>query len=674
MEPVGQYADFADLLKKRMATLDLGEVENENETNPIVRWADAYRKLPSSSSAGGRYRAATTPYVRGIYEALHDQTGKYQIVAVMKAGQIGLTEVGVNFVGYTIDKRPVPILMIFDTGHKASSMRKGRLLPMFRQEPLRAIIKDTLSKGTRESETKIQYPGGDFTMGGSNSTSSFSSITAGVVILDEFARFPANVKGEGDPRTLARARGFTFGNRFKLYIPSTPVDRSDDPGSFVQVCESGDMRQFFMPCPHCDHFDFFCIERFKYVRLEEGRFHAYMHCRNCNVKIEEHYKTAMLKRGIWKPTKDPDYHGVTSFVVPGFLSPLGWLSWETIASEHFLALSHKASLRGWHNLYAGVPYDELIEIPEAEAVQKRYVMPYKRGTCPKEVKFLTMAVDVQRGWCKWEVKGWANNFVSFSIDTGIIDHNIDTASGEEAIESLIYRKWAHAEGGYLPIYLAAIDSGDQSQIVYDFVSRFPQPLIAKNRMVVLNEYPCVIATKGASQHEPMQIITRVSPIRKRKEEPKFHTRMDINLWVMGAPIIKMQLYSVLAVMNERSDKGKIPSGTAFFPQTYPLSHFEELTAEQVKVSRNKQTGRPVKVFYCPEGKRNEALDLHVMNRFAAEVAGAARFSGEEFDDLFVRLLEQINLTREEEESERVPLSVLRKQKSSRRPSSRGQIF
>ena len=63
----------------------------------VTEWADQWRMLPKkSSSEPGKYRSSRTPYVREIMDALSPSSG-IQDVVVMKATQLGFTEVGNNW-------------------------------------------------------------------------------------------------------------------------------------------------------------------------------------------------------------------------------------------------------------------------------------------------------------------------------------------------------------------------------------------------------------------------------------------------------------------------------------------------------------------------------------------------------------------------------------------------
>src|SRR4051812_20854157 len=80
----------------------------------VSQWADANRYLPeTSSSRGARWRTDTTPYLRGIMDAVHEP-GVTKI-AVEKCVQSGGSESLHNIIGYFIQHQPCPMLLIHPT-------------------------------------------------------------------------------------------------------------------------------------------------------------------------------------------------------------------------------------------------------------------------------------------------------------------------------------------------------------------------------------------------------------------------------------------------------------------------------------------------------------------------------------------------------------------------------
>jgi phage terminase large subunit GpA-like protein len=84
------------------------------ELDPLITvdaWADEKRVLSTvASREAGKYRSNRTPYLREIMQALSVTQTDVTDIVVMKATQIGGSEVANNFIGYVIDCAPGPIL------------------------------------------------------------------------------------------------------------------------------------------------------------------------------------------------------------------------------------------------------------------------------------------------------------------------------------------------------------------------------------------------------------------------------------------------------------------------------------------------------------------------------------------------------------------------------------
>lgn len=81
----------------------------------VSQWSNKNRVLTSmSSSEPGPYRYERTPYLRKPMDCL-GKTSDVQEVVCMKEPQVGWTDAGNNWVGYTIDIDPGPMLLVMPT-------------------------------------------------------------------------------------------------------------------------------------------------------------------------------------------------------------------------------------------------------------------------------------------------------------------------------------------------------------------------------------------------------------------------------------------------------------------------------------------------------------------------------------------------------------------------------
>ncbi len=398
----------------------------QHERLDTLSWSQKYRVLGSSAAESGRYNCDRTPYMKGIYAALDSTDPSEQVILLKKGAQLGATEAAANWIGRHIHQNPQNILMFQDTEKKAAGFIEEKIIPMLRSSAFRGII-DTSGirkKGITYGDCSLKHAGGQ-------STAGFSSHSAPVVILDEYCRYKSNVgsadKGEGDALSLAIARTATFGARAKVYVPSTPVENSYEPGSFTTLYERGDQRKFHVPCPKCGDMDFMSKDRFRIVGTGLN-IDGQMLCKKCGeLSTELEYKS-IYHKGEWRPTSERLAPNITSFHLPGLLSPLGWKSWKSIALDWNAAKEGKAEMRPVMNLYFGEEYNEEVDVPLDTDIIERHSGYGIRGTVHKDVGFLTMGVDIQRGWVVWEIKGWGKKGISYSLDTGKINHDIETVA------------------------------------------------------------------------------------------------------------------------------------------------------------------------------------------------------------------------------------------------------
>jgi phage terminase large subunit GpA-like protein len=101
------------------------------------------------------------------------------------------------------------------------------------------------------------------------------------------------------------------------------------------------------------------------------------------------------------------------------------------------------------------------------------------------VLFLTAGVDVQIDRLVYEVVGWGRGKESWSIEIGVIPGDTAKPDPWNALgAALISRTFTHANGAELAITKLAVDSGFNTQTVYNWVR---------------NHKPRAVATKGTDR-------------------------------------------------------------------------------------------------------------------------------------------------------------------------------
>ncbi|MFH0997684.1 MAG: phage terminase large subunit family protein, partial [Pseudomonadota bacterium] len=200
------------------------------ELDPLTtvdEWADEKRVLNTvASREAGNYRTRRTPYLREIMQVLSVTETEVNDVVVMKATQIGGSEVANNFIGYIIDCAPGPILYMLPTVELAERHSRNRIAPMIESIPaIAAKVHPTKSRTGGNTVLAKNFVGGALYMAGSNSGAAFRNISIRYLILDDIDGFEPDIGGEGSPVSLAERRTDTYSSRKKILKISTPTQK-----------------------------------------------------------------------------------------------------------------------------------------------------------------------------------------------------------------------------------------------------------------------------------------------------------------------------------------------------------------------------------------------------------------------------------------------------------------
>jgi len=188
----------------------------------IAEWADEHMVLPSWVAEPGRWRTSRTPYLKEIMEALSPHSPVRQVV-FMKCAQIGGTEVGKNWIGYTVARAPASMLIVEPTVDVAKKLSKQKIQPMFDSVPvLRGAVKEARSRDSGNTILSKEFTGGMMVLTGANSGVGLRFMSAERIFFDEVDAYPYDVDGEGPPCDVAEKRALTYA-RHKIYKCSTPL-------------------------------------------------------------------------------------------------------------------------------------------------------------------------------------------------------------------------------------------------------------------------------------------------------------------------------------------------------------------------------------------------------------------------------------------------------------------
>ncbi len=565
----------------------------------VSEWADAHRYL-SASSEKGRWRTDRTPYLKEILDNL-SPTSPYNEVVVMKAVQLGFTESGLNAVGCYVDIAPCPILYVMPTIDMAKGISTERIDPMIDATPrLSSKIRPARERDSGNTVLRKNFPGGVLVLAGANSGSSLRSRPIRLLILDEIDAYPPSINNEGSPIALAEKRTVTFYNR-KIYKLSTPT--VDGASAIQKEVDNTDKRKYFVPLPCCGVFqplEFECLvwEKSDYKNVKYK-------CPHCGGLTAERFKTAFLKNGEWRAT-DP---GLSSkervgYLINGLYSPVGWMSWSSIAREYDESQGDDIKTQAFVNTVLGETYKEKGDAPEWDALYSRREN-YPTYRPPAKVVFLTAGCDVQKDRLELEIVGWCKDLQSYSIDYRVIPGDTSsTGPGSvwETLGKLMQEQWQREDGRILMIRKLAVDSGFNTSEVYNFC--FSQDISR------------VSAVKGRESLNMAVAAPRPVTFKFNGKPIKFNA-----LWTVGTSFLKAEIYGKLKLkVNEDQS---FPPWYCHFPSAYEPYYFRMLTAEhlQKRIVRGFAVYEWVKSF-----ARNEALDCRIYARAAMAMLGAERWS------------------------------------------------
>lgn len=630
------------------ATELINEAWNAGTTPPpllsVWEWADDKRYLSSSvTSEPGQWRTDRVPYTRGIMESL-SPTSAAREIWFQKGSQIAGTESGLNWVGFTIAQAPASMMIVLPDQGTAKEWSVQRLSQLTEDtEALHGLIKDTRLRDSGNTAFSKKFPGGHLKITWSSSAKKLRSTPAANVLADEVDGFTGDVKGEGDPIALLKRR-FTNYPRGKFFGISTPTLRhlSRIEREFL----NGDQRYYFVPCPHCGHFQRLTFERLKWETGQPRTVH--LQCSACEAEVPERYKTQMLAAGRWVATASrPELAGmgfaadalpvmgplfremesatIVSYHLSALYSPLGWYSWAQLATDWEATRDKPDLLKVFVNTVLGETWADRGEVPDPERLwmQKE---DFELGIVPPGGLVLTAAVDVQgdRLECALEARG--RNRQRWGVYYEVIKGDPATDEPWNRLDELLEKNWPHASGAVMPITAMGIDTGYKPKRVYEFCRRHAQPVFGPGGAKIVHART-VVPLKGGGSHT--KIIENVSTIDAARQ------RAGLRIVTVGTPVLKDDLYFSLRL--PRPEPGEaFPAGYCHY--AYQEKDFYQGLCAETRVSRNG------KVEWVKDPRfRNEPLDLAVYNSAMVSLIGVDRYAERHWETIEAGLLVMASL-------------------------------
>lgn len=426
----------------------------------MSEWAEKHRILDAKSSAiPGPWRNNVTPYLVGIMDEFNNVDTE-EIVFV-KPTQVGGTEVLQNALGYFVMQDPSPCMVVYPSQDLAEHLSKNRIQPMFKAS--KGLSERFFSEKSEILE--LQFDGMFITLEGANSPASLSSKPIRYLLLDEVDKYPGASKKEADPIRLAKERTKTFGNR-KIFQASTPTLRT---GHIWKAKETADVvKHFFVPCPHCNKF----IElKFKNIRwankedvpsIADRAETARYGCQECGSIITDKDKPQMLREGKWQVVEQrTQFPKKVCFWMNTLYSP--FVRFTEIAKEYLSSKDDPEAFQNFINSWLAEPWEDTKLKTNADMVLERQT-EFEEFVLPDWTEILTAGVDVQETSLYWTIRAWGKHLTSQEIAHG-------QALNFKEVERIMNLEFKKPSGETMMVELAGIDSGDQTDEVYEFCAR-----------------------------------------------------------------------------------------------------------------------------------------------------------------------------------------------------------
>ncbi len=422
----------------------------------VSQWAEKFRVLDSKTAAmPGPWHNSMTPYLIGIMDEFNIPTTEK--IIFVKPTQVGGTEALHNMIGYVVAQNAAPSMIVYPTEDLAKSVSENRLQPMLRISPqLAKHFKD------KESELlELQFDNMYLSLTGANSPTGISSKPIKFLFLDEVDKYPSRAKKEADPIKLATERTKTFPDS-KIFVTSTPTLKT---GHIWQELEKADEeRHYFVPCPHCGKMIELKFSQIKWsddknIPIVDRTERAFYVCQECGAVITDAHKQQMLRNGKWKTVeKKTKFPKNIAFWMNTLYSP--FVRFSEIAKEFVLTKEDSETFQNFVNSWLAEPWEDTKVKSNADLVLERQT-ELEEFIVPDWCKLLTAGVDVQESSLYWTIRAFGDYITSQNVAHG-------QALSFTDIEEIMNREYLTESGERRIVQIALIDSGDNTDAVYDF--------------------------------------------------------------------------------------------------------------------------------------------------------------------------------------------------------------
>ena len=462
----------------------------------VSDWAEKYRILDESSNFSGKWSHDVTPYLVGIMDAFNDPY--IQEINFCKSTQVGGTEVMLNIIGWIIMEDQAPVMIVYPSDDLAKDISNDKIKPSLTKTP---EIKERFYANSSK-ELKLKFRGMTLYLRGSHSAEKLASKSIKYLFFDEIDKLDGASKKEASPYNLAKERTRTYTYSRKIYTCSTPTLKTNYVWRIHE--DADEQRKFFVPCPHCGSHIIFQFDQIKFPKEgtnKERAEEAVYICQECGGKITDRDKIKILRKGEWRDVKKTcvGKARTVSFWINALYSR--FLTWSEIVMEFLKSKDDPDQLQNFVNSWLAEPWeDKKTEMSKSMVLDRQTEI--KEFVVPPWAKIITGGVDVQRSSFYWTIRAWGDHMTSQNIAHG------QYASREE-VEDIMNLEFKKEDGTPMIVNLVLIDSGDQTDTVYDICadnSEWALPVKGANKEL-MTHYKISIVNKANSKANGMQLVT-----------------------------------------------------------------------------------------------------------------------------------------------------------------------
>lgn len=602
----------------------------------VSDWAEkpGHRNFADDAPEPGPFRNAKAPYLVEPMDRLspHDPCSQ---VTITKCAQSGGSVTGENWIAYTADVAPGPMMYVGPTITAAKDWLAEKFWPMVEASPRlnparrNGVVMPKRSRdGNGTTALRVRFRrGGWMLIAGANSAATLRQHSIRYAIEDDLDQFPDDLDNQGSPESMVDARLTVFtrqGIAKRLKI-STPTNKG--ASKIERAYGESDQRRYYLKCQHCgDRFD----PVFADLIWPEGHpAQAFLKAPCCGVVTHHWEKAAMSLADGWAPTceiegarpervmSEEEFQAARSrdvggrnpgYQITGLIS--AFLTWADLCVSFVAAQGDVNRLRTWTNLQLGESFVLKGDAPPAESLKVLIEQDWGRGQLPWGPLVFTLGGDVQGDGIYVEALGWAFGLENWSLDHRFLPGKTDVP-GEGAwalLEAYAQQTFTLPGGKSFGFDMICIDAGYHTEAAKAFARR------SSKRLPVFGRHGWSIPILGRGQ--PIHFDPRRTGRAKRRKVAGEEAHL------VGTYGAKLSWFGFLkasidqAEAEQRGDRPERIKGRVHFGRDATEDYFDMLTSESAVVRM--KAGQPVRVWEVEAGRQNHWLDCRIYNRAAAE--------------------------------------------------------